>query len=97
MRIQVRTLMCLQQHLSTSTVRSFSRLGINKFKLVMVTVPNDGAIPSVSVGFVGLYGDLAGMSAEGITGTFVSMHRSSCVLMYWCVVAIMYCSGYVKV
>ena len=29
--------------ISTSTVRSFSRLGINKFKLVMVTVPNDGA------------------------------------------------------
>ena len=41
--------------------------GINKHKLVMVTVPDDGAIPSVSLGFVGLYGALAGMSAKGLT------------------------------
>lgn len=41
--------------------------GINKYKLVMVTVPDDGAIASVSLGFVGLYGTLAGMSAAGLT------------------------------
>ena len=34
----------------------------------MVTSPDDGAIPSVSIGFVGLYGTIAGMSARGITG-----------------------------
>ena len=41
--------------------------GINKNKIVMVMVPNDGGIPSATLGFVGLYGTLAGMSAEGIT------------------------------
>lgn len=41
--------------------------GINKNKLVMVTVPDDGTTPSASIGFVGLYGALAGMSAAGIT------------------------------
>ena len=41
--------------------------GINKHKLVMVSIPDDGAIPSASLGFVGLYGPLAGMSAEGLT------------------------------
>ena len=56
-------------------------LGVNKYKLVMVTVPNDGAIPSASVGFVGLYGDLAGMSAEGITGGYVFMLRNMCLFM----------------
>ena len=41
--------------------------GINQYKLVMVTIPDDGAIPSASLGFVGLYGPLAGMSAAGLT------------------------------
>ncbi len=41
--------------------------GINKNKLVMVMVPDDGAIASVSLGFAGLYGTLAGMSASGLT------------------------------
>lgn len=41
--------------------------GVNKYKLVVVTVPDDGAMPSVSVGFAGLYGTLAGMSAAGLT------------------------------
>lgn len=41
--------------------------GVNKHKLVVVTVPDDGAIPSVSLGFAGLYGALAGMSASGLT------------------------------
>ena len=41
--------------------------GINKYKLVMVIVPNDGGIPSVSLGFVGLFGTLAGMSGLGLT------------------------------
>lgn len=41
--------------------------GINKNKLVMVVVPDDGSNPSVTLGFVGLYGTLAGMSAKGIT------------------------------
>ena len=36
-------------------------------KIVVVTVPNDGGIPSASVGFVGAYGTLAGMSASGVT------------------------------
>ena len=42
--------------------------GVNRYKLAMVTSPDDGAIPSVSIGFVGLYGTIAGMSARGITG-----------------------------
>ena len=41
--------------------------GVNQNKLVMVTIPNDGGIPSVSLGFAGLYGGLAGMSAAGLT------------------------------
>ena len=41
--------------------------GVNKNKLVMVVVPDDGSNPSVTLGFVGLYGTLAGMSAKGIT------------------------------
>lgn len=41
--------------------------GINKYKLVMVTVPDDGSTPSANLGFVGLYGSLAGMSAAGLT------------------------------
>ena len=41
--------------------------GINKNKLIMVVVPDDGSNPSVTLGFVGLYGTLAGMSAKGIT------------------------------
>lgn len=41
--------------------------GVNKHKLIVVTVPDDGTIPSVQLGFVGIYGVLAGMSAAGIT------------------------------
>ena len=41
--------------------------GINKYKIVVVTVPDDGAVASASVGFAGLYGTLAGMSAAGLT------------------------------
>lgn len=41
--------------------------GINKYKLVLVTVPDDGAMPSASIGFAGLNGPLAGMSSAGIT------------------------------
>lgn len=41
--------------------------GINQNKLVMVTVPDDGATPSANLGFAGLYGTLAGMSATGLT------------------------------
>lgn len=42
--------------------------GVNKNKMIMVTVPDDGGFPSVTLGFVGLYGTLAGMSAKGLTG-----------------------------
>ena len=45
-----------------------SNAGVNRYKLVMVTTPNDRSIPSVSIGFVGLYGTIAGMSARGLTG-----------------------------
>ena len=41
--------------------------GINKNKLVVVVVPNDGSHPSATLGFVGLYGTLAGMSEVGLT------------------------------
>lgn len=41
--------------------------GINKYKIVLVTVPDDEAIPSASLTFAGLYGPLAGMSAKGLT------------------------------
>lgn len=41
--------------------------GINKNKLIMITVPDDESIPSVQLGFVGIYGLLAGMSAAGVT------------------------------
>lgn len=41
--------------------------GVNKHKLVVVTVPSDGAIPSASLGFAGLYGAMAGMSSLGLT------------------------------
>lgn len=43
-------------------------VGVNKNKMIMVTVPDDGGFPSVTLGFVGLYGTLAGMSAKGLTG-----------------------------
>ena len=39
--------------------------GVNKHKVVMVIVPNDGGIPSATLGFAGLFGTLAGMSAKG--------------------------------
>ena len=39
--------------------------GINKHKVVMVIVPNDGGIPSATLGFACLFGTLAGMSAKG--------------------------------
>ena len=42
--------------------------GVNKAKLVAVYKPDDGAIAHATVGFAGLYGALAGMSAEGLTG-----------------------------
>lgn len=35
--------------------------------MVLVTVPNDGGHPSASLGFVGMYGPLAGMSSQGLT------------------------------
>ncbi|XP_062518697.1 uncharacterized protein LOC134193864 [Corticium candelabrum] len=41
--------------------------GVNKAKLVAVYKPDDGAIAHATVGFAGLYGALAGMSAEGLT------------------------------
>ena len=41
--------------------------GINKNKLVTVTVPDDGGNPSVQFGFVGLWGALTGMSSKGLT------------------------------
>lgn len=41
--------------------------GINKNKMILVMVPNDGGKPSVTLGFVGLFGTLAGMSAAGLT------------------------------
>ena len=44
-------------------------IGINKAKLITVYKPEDGGIAHATVGFAGLYGALAGMSAEGITGT----------------------------
>ena len=40
--------------------------GVNKHKVVMVVVPDDGGIPSATLGFACLYGTLAGMSAQGI-------------------------------
>ena len=47
---------------------AYCYVGVNKNKLIMVTVPDDGGFPSVTLGFVGLYGTLAGMSAKGLTG-----------------------------
>lgn len=41
--------------------------GVNKYKVIMVTVPDDGAIPSVQLGNAALYGPIAGMSAAGLT------------------------------
>jgi len=41
--------------------------GVNQYKIIMVTVPDDGTFPSVQLGFVTLYGPIAGMSAAGIT------------------------------
>ena len=43
-------------------------LGINKLKVITVYKPSDGAYAHATVGFVPLYGALAGMSASGITG-----------------------------
>ena len=40
--------------------------GVNKHKVVMVVVPDDGGLPSATLGFACLYGTLAGMSAKGI-------------------------------
>ena len=39
--------------------------GVNRHKVVMVVVPDDGGIPSATLGFACLYGTLAGMSAKG--------------------------------
>ena len=39
--------------------------GVNKNKIVMVIVPNDGGIPSATLGFACLFGTLAGMSEKG--------------------------------
>jgi len=36
--------------------------------MVTVNVPKDSAFPSVSIGFAGLYGTIAGMSSQGLTG-----------------------------
>ncbi len=41
--------------------------GVNRYKMIMVTVPDDGAIASVQLGYVALYGPIAGMSARGLT------------------------------
>ncbi|XP_065842108.1 uncharacterized protein [Oscarella lobularis] len=41
--------------------------GINKLKVITVYKPSDGAYAHATVGFVPLYGALAGMSASGIT------------------------------
>jgi hypothetical protein len=41
--------------------------GVNRHKVVMVVVPDDGGIPSATLGFACLYGTLAGMSAKGLT------------------------------
>ena len=41
--------------------------GLNTYKLIMVTVPDDGSIPSAQLGYASLYGPLAGMSAAGLT------------------------------
>lgn len=43
-------------------------VGINKYKMVTVNVPKDSAFPSVSIGYAGLYGTIAGMSSQGLTG-----------------------------
>ena len=58
--------------------------GVNKNKVIMVTVPEDGGFPSVTLGFVGLYGTLAGMSAKGLTGqhTCCPFGNHVCAMLY---------------
>lgn len=41
--------------------------GINKYKLVTVINPTDGAYPHATVGFPPVWGALAGMSSQGLT------------------------------
>ena len=41
--------------------------GVNRYKVIMVTVPDDGGYASAQLGFVALYGPIAGMSANGLT------------------------------
>jgi len=43
-------------------------VGINKYKMVTVNVPKDSVFPSVSIGYAGLYGTIAGMSSQGLSG-----------------------------
>lgn len=44
-----------------------SNTGINKHKLVTVFRPNDGAIAHATYGFSGIFGALAGSSAQGLS------------------------------
>ncbi len=60
-------IVCLDQELLTRVFFVLSDTGINKHKMVLVTVPDDGGFPSASLGFVALYGPLAGMSGRGLT------------------------------
>jgi len=41
--------------------------GVNKYKAVTIFSPNDGAIPHAVTGYIGLWGALLGISAEGLT------------------------------
>ena len=42
-------------------------LGLNQWKLVTVYRPNDGSIAHATIGYVAMYGALAGMSSAGIS------------------------------
>jgi hypothetical protein len=53
--------------------------GVNKAKLITVYKPEDGGITHATVGFAGFYGALAGMSAEGITGTLLISKQYNCL------------------
>ncbi|XP_064389366.1 uncharacterized protein LOC135337365 [Halichondria panicea] len=50
--------------------------GINKHKMVLVTVPDDGGLPSASLGFVLIYGPLAGLSESGLTVTEANLEEN---------------------
>ncbi len=64
------------QYCSNNNVMSNTDTGINKHKMVLVTVPDDGGLPSASLGFVLIYGPLAGLSESGLTVTEANLEEN---------------------